>query len=120
MLKLADLKDYTLKEIKEHLIARWTANDAVYAWDIIVAYESVGDYGCDSSGFYLFKDKASGRFYEVHGSHCSCDGFEGQFTPEETTLEYLKSDKFYMSCGGYDGEANENQNRVKAYLKRLK
>lgn len=30
-----------------------------------------------------------GKFYEVHGSHCSCNGLEGQFDPEETTAEAI-------------------------------
>jgi len=30
-----------------------------------------------------------GKLYEVHGSHCSCYGLEGQWEPEETTLEVL-------------------------------
>lgn len=30
------------------------------------------------------------KLYEVHGSHCSCYGLEGQWAPELTTLEALR------------------------------
>ena len=34
--------------------------------------------------FILFRK--DGKLYEVNGSHCSCYGLEGQWSPEETTL----------------------------------
>lgn len=37
----------------------------------------------------------SGKIYEVHGYHCSCYGFEGQWDPEETTIEALLQTKFF-------------------------
>jgi hypothetical protein len=30
-----------------------------------------------------------GKYYECHGSHCSCNGLEGQWSPEETTMDAL-------------------------------
>ena len=30
------------------------------------------------------------KYYEVHGSHCSCYGLEGQWEPEEANLEELR------------------------------
>lgn len=121
MLALGDLKNLKEKDIKQHIESSWVADAAdLKRFKILIAYESVGDYGCDSSGFYLFKEKATGELYEVHGSHCSCYGFEDQYKPEHLTLEYLKSDKFYMGCGGYDGEADANKDAVKAYIKRMK
>jgi hypothetical protein len=35
---------------------------------------------------------SSGDLFEVHCSHCSCYGYEGQFIPEKTTAQYLLSD----------------------------
>ena len=40
--------------------------------------------GYDGSAFVLFRK--DGKLFEVNGSHCSCYGLEGQWTPEETTL----------------------------------
>lgn len=34
--------------------------------------------------------RKDGKLYEVHGSHCSCYGLEGQWEPEETSVEALK------------------------------
>jgi hypothetical protein len=30
-----------------------------------------------------------GKYYECHGSHCSCNGLEGQWSPEETSMDAL-------------------------------
>ena len=47
---------------------------------------SFGSY--DGSAWVLLtKD---GKLYEVNGGHCSCYGLEGQWEPEEVTLEAIK------------------------------
>jgi hypothetical protein len=133
---LEDLKDSNEDEIKKHLAEEYAEESSGFdygdpsddtkaallaeleGFDIIIAYESVGDYGCDSSSWFLLKRKADNELFEVHGSHCSCYGFEGQFKDlEETTLEYLKSDKFNFYCGGYDRNETDNQLAVKEFLK---
>ncbi|HWQ74514.1 MAG TPA: hypothetical protein VN441_04300, partial [Syntrophomonas sp.] len=88
-------------------------------FDILIAYESVGSWGCDSSSFFLLRDKSTGDLYENHGSHCSCYGFEGQFEPEKTTMEYLVSDKFSFFCGGYDDDDQLHKKQVREYLRLL-
>lgn len=91
--------DYVITDLK----GEWQAAcDEVDRFEILIAYCSVGSWGCDSSAWFLLREKATGELYEASGSHCSCDGFENQFSPEPTTLEYLKSDKFSFSEGGYD------------------
>lgn len=88
--------------------------------DVLVAYESVGDYGCDSSSFFLFKDKETGMLYELHGSHCSCFGFEGQFQLEESNAAALKlrvqngGGVFYT--GGYDYSSADNIKTINEYI----
>lgn len=48
-------------------------------------YEYIDSYNAES--FVLFeKDE---KLYEVNASHCSCYGLEGQWEPEETTIEEL-------------------------------
>jgi len=37
----------------------------------------------EGSAFVVYRDLRDGKFYEVHGSHCSCFGLEKQWTPEE-------------------------------------
>lgn len=40
-------------------------------------------------GYALVIYERDGKLYEVTGSHCSCYGLEGQWTPEETTWPAL-------------------------------
>ena len=45
------------------------------------------EYDCEyyeGNAFILFRK--DGKLYEVNGSHCSCNGLEEQWEPEETTL----------------------------------
>lgn len=53
--------------------------------DIVFATYTYEDYTGDA--FVLFVKE--GVLYEVNGGHCSCYGLEGQWEPEETTLEAL-------------------------------
>lgn len=119
MLALSDLAKCTEDQIRNGLVGEWGASVSQLAgFKILVAYESVGDYGCDSSGYYLFEDK-TGALFEVSGGHCSCNGFEGQFTPTPTTHAYLTGETFYVGTGGYDSAADANVEAIKAYVKTL-
>lgn len=53
---------------------------------ILFAFYSYEDY--TGKAFVLFEN--DGKLYEVHGSHCSCFGLEGQWEPEEVDLNALK------------------------------
>lgn len=53
---------------------------------IIHADYTYEDYS--GSAYVLYEQ--NGKYYEVHGSHCSCMGLEGQWDPEECTLVELK------------------------------
>jgi hypothetical protein len=116
---LEDLKDYTHEQVQEHLQTSWSApKEEVEQYEILIAYESVGCSGCDSTGFFLLKHKETGRLYEVHGGHCSCYGFEDQFEPKETTVKYLTSDMFCVYTGGYDGYGKQNKEDVKEFIEK--
>jgi hypothetical protein len=54
--------------------------------NIIYASYELGNY--EGQAFVLYEK--DGRYYEVHGSHCSCYGLEDQWEPEEVPLEALK------------------------------
>ena len=123
MLLLEDLKSMSEDEVRAHLMGEYEApSDLVNKLDILIAYESVGSWGCDSSSFFLVKDKETGVLYEVHGSHCSCYGFEGQFTLEETSVDALKfrvKESKYGSVfytGGYDRDEETNYKAVNDYI----
>lgn len=130
---LEDLKELTEEQIKEHIVENYTGEQyrdgsdvekeivrkELKNFHILIAYESVGSWGCDSSSFFLLKQKKTGKLFENHGSHCSCYGFEGQWKPEETTIEYLQSDKFHFWGGGYDSDEEGNKQKVMEYVKNL-
>lgn len=114
---LEDLRNMNEEQIKEHLKEEYLVREEeLTKYEILVAYESVGSWGCDSDSFFLLREKSTGKLYENHASHCSCYGFEDQFEPEETTIEYLKSGNFYFSCGGYDSNEGYNQKAVKDWI----
>jgi hypothetical protein len=122
MLLLEDLKGKTEAEVKAHLVREYEAESGIVDdLEILIGYESVGSWGCDSSSFFLFRGK-DGKLYEVHGSHCSCYGFEGQFDLEETTIEALKfriNESYNHSvffAGGYDNNENENIKATTDYI----
>lgn len=43
----------------------------------------------DYEGYALVLVEREGQLFEVHGSHCSCYGLEGQWKPEATSWEAL-------------------------------
>lgn len=48
-------------------------------------------YDCeDYDGYATVIFIQHGKFWEVHGSHCSCFGLEDQWEPEETSFEVLR------------------------------
>lgn len=120
-LLLEDLLNMTEEEIRRHLIEDYEASkEDLDKYDILIAYESVGSWGCDSNSFFLLQEKSTRKYFGVYGSHCSCYGFEGQFEPEEHSLEYLKSKHFSFYCGGYDNNEESNIKAVLDYIKELK
>jgi hypothetical protein len=52
-----------------------------------ILFASYGGACYEGDAVVIFQK--NGKLYEVHGSHCSCYGLEGQWRPEETTLESL-------------------------------
>ena len=59
--------------------------------EIIIADLDEGGY--EGSAFVLYR--RDGKLFEVHGGHCSCHGFEGQWDPEETTWDALAMRRYF-------------------------
>lgn len=117
---LEDLKGMNEETIKEHLIEEYTAcPESLKGLKILIAYESVGSWGCDSSSYFLFKK--DNKYFEVFGSHCSCYGFENQFDLEETTVDALKimAKKGFYHTGGYDSNERYNKKSIKDFIENL-
>jgi len=72
--------------------------------NILVASYTQACYEGDA--FVLFE--RGGRLYEVHGSHCSCYGLEGQWKPEEVEADVLRA---RLTKGTY-GEENDVKEHV--------
>lgn len=127
MLALEDLAGKTEQEVKDHIASEYNPKEGGYPYEtetaklraeldqyeILLAYESVGSWGCDSSSFFLLRK--DGKLYQNHGSHCSCYGFEGQWEPEETEVDALKRQE-YWSLGGYDNSPEENRAAIKNFI----
>ena len=79
-------------------------------------WEYDGDYDMSAFGILLGKD---GKLYEVEGSHCSCYALEGQFEPEEVTVEELefriKNNKSYG-----DGYHISYRDQIKEVIKKYR
>ena len=124
VLTLEDLQGKTEAEIIRHLTQGYGDGDgsALDNKEILIAYESVGSCGCDSSSFFLLRDKTSGELFEIHGSHCSCYGFEGQLNLESSSissLKYRNREGCVFGTGGYDGDEVENKRAVDEFIKSL-
>ena len=59
-------------------------------YQIVIAI--LNDHGYEEDSYFLMVK--SGKLYENFAGHCSCMGFEGQFQPEETTVDYLMSKQY--------------------------
>lgn len=55
-------------------------------------YDSADESDYEMWARVLFRDAATGKLYEVHGSHCSCYGLEDQWEPQEVTIQDIVSD----------------------------
>ena len=83
---------------------------------ILFAYYEHEDYGCDGRAFVLLERNQ--KLYEVNGGHCSCYGLEGQWDPEETSVDALMYRLREGACGYYWHGGNEKQ--LKGVLQRWK
>lgn len=46
------------------------------------------DYGYDGTALVIFEKDS--KLFEVHGGHCSCNGLENQWSPEESSFLAIK------------------------------
>jgi hypothetical protein len=118
MLALEDLEGQDEASVRDHIVCAFEVSQRKVArFEILIAYQSVGNWGCDSSCWYLLRK--DGVLYENHGGHCSCYGFEGQWAPEETAVDYLLSEKFNFCTGGYDDNEDHNEGAVGREIRRI-
>jgi hypothetical protein len=80
--------------------------------NILFASYGIDNYSGDA--FVLFEK--DGKLYEVNGSHCSCYGLEGQFEPEETTLEAIETRLTKGTMAADDYSDNEFATELKTFI----
>ncbi len=80
--------------------------------NILFASYGVNNYFGDA--FILLEKE--GKLFEVNGSHCSCMGLEGQFDPEETTLEEIEFRLVNGKLGLDSYSDNEFASELKMFL----
>ena len=68
------------------MMANFEINDEVLGDAVIIA-AVYDNEGYDGTAMVVLRKE--GKLYEVHGSHCSCNGLEGQWDLEETSYEAL-------------------------------
>ncbi|HRA72740.1 MAG TPA: hypothetical protein PLB11_07940 [Flavobacterium sp.] len=79
-----------------------------------ILFASYGTDNYSGDAFVLFEKY--GKLYEVNGSHCSCYELEGQFKPEETTLESIEMRLTKGTMGFDDYSDNEFATELKSFI----
>lgn len=130
-MKVALLNDWEGKTPEESIIdfygSRWCFEEEAKAKKEEFLKESLagvewifGSYSyVDYSGeaFVLFKK--GNQVLEVNGSHCSCYGLEGQWSPEPTTIEAIKSRIEKGSLGSSYYKENEFKESLITFLQQV-
>ena len=94
MLKFIDFENMSDAEVLDKIASDYeVAPEKLAEVTILVAAQDEGGYA--GASWFLVHDNATGKLQIVDGGHCSCYGFEGQWEPDNTDVEYLLSDKFY-------------------------
>lgn len=77
----------------------------------------LASYGTPSyQGYAFVLFERDGKLYEVNGSHCSCYGLEGQWEPEETTVEALRHRMDEGKLGNDEWDENPFANELRKVL----
>lgn len=79
--------------------------DALDGAKVLFAWYEYANY--EGSSLVVFEK--DGELWEVNGGHCSCNGLEGQWSPEKTSVEALQKREIYG-----DSEATAALKRVLA------
>lgn len=79
-----------------------------------ILFASYGEDNYSGDAWVLFEQ--DGKLFEVNGSHCSCYGLEGQWEPEEVTLEALEYRLINGELGKDEWSGNEFNDELKEFL----
>ncbi len=103
-LLMGDVSGMSDTEVRKHIIENFYISESeIEPYEVLAASQEEESY--EGSFYILLKHKESGGLFEVHASHCSCYGYETQFEPASTVVEYLLSEKHFY----YPGDKNTLQ-----------
>jgi len=68
-------------------IASEFETDEINDFQVLAAYSNYNDGGYEHDCWFLLKKE--GFLYVASGSHCSCHGYEDQFSPQIVNVGYL-------------------------------
>lgn len=80
--------------------------------EVLFAWYGYGDYYGEAKVIF----QRRGKLYEVAGSHCSCNGLEGQWQPELITWEQLALRPLLSKYKSYDDPDNKARDRFEALV----
>lgn len=115
-LKLGEFKEMHTKKIITKLVEDFQVpRGDVVKYDLCIAHMYYDSSGYSAYCKVLLRDKATGEYYFNYGYHCSCSGFEGQWTPEKTSLD--TSLGIYGSIGETEEEKKKASRKIREMLK---
>ena len=83
--------------------------------NVNLLFASYGYENYSGDAFVLFEQ--DGKLFEVNGGHCSCYGLEGQWEPEETSIEAI-THRLYVGKMGQDTYCgNQYSSELKEFIK---
>ncbi len=75
------------------VLASFEEEEEGFPTDADILFASYGGGAYDGDALVIYEQ--DGVLYEAHGSHCSCYGLEGQWSPEETSWAALAKRSLY-------------------------
>ena len=81
------------QDIRDEWVTYWEASkEDTEQYDVLFFEDEQNGY--EGSAWGLLREKSTGKLFEISGSHCSCHGYEGQWSPTPTSVVYLTSEHF--------------------------
>lgn len=84
-----ELKGQSLQKVFDFVNENYLPNERKDLDNLIPICGVLNNYGYEEDATIHLVDPYTGKFYSVHGAHCSCYGFEEQFKIEENPVPYL-------------------------------
>jgi len=115
MMYLNDWKESGRKGVLDDFNEYGKDVDFLEGFDVLLASYIQESY----EGYAFLLLRKGSEIYEINASHCSCFGLEGQFQPEETTVESMRHRLDEGSFGTDYRGVNEFADELREVLDRI-